>query len=80
MAPVVKELGLGGQSLAEQLLGGDRGTIRKGIHELESGITGVDNYKGRGRRKAEEHWPTLLVDIQSIVDSQSQMDPGFNSA
>jgi transposase len=79
MAQVVKELGFGGQSIAEKRLGWDRGTIRKGIHELESGITGVDNYKGRGRRKAEEHWPTLLVDIESIVDSQSQMDPGFNS-
>lgn len=79
MAQVVKELGFGGQSVAEKILGWDRGTIRKGIRELESGITCVDNYKGRGRRKVEEHLPTLLADIQSLVDSQSQIDPHFNS-
>lgn len=75
MAPTVKELGFGGQSLAERELGWDRGTIRKGIQEWESGIICVDNYKGRGRRKAEEHLPNLLADIKSIVDSPSQIDP-----
>jgi transposase len=79
MARTVKELGFGGQSLAERELGWDRGTIRKGIQEWESGIICVDNYKGRGRRKAEEHLPNLLTDIKSIVDSQSLIDPTFQS-
>jgi hypothetical protein len=79
MAQVVKELGFGGASIAEQPPGWDRGTIRKGIHELKSGITGVDNYQGRGGHKAEEHLPTLLAALQSIVDSQSQIVPHFKS-
>jgi transposase len=75
----VVERGYGGQLLVEKELGWDRGTIRKGIKELESGITCIDNYRARGRKKAEEHLPSLLSDIKSIVDSQSQTDPSFKS-
>lgn len=79
MALTVKELGLGGQSVAELELGWDRGTIRKGIRELNSGIVCVDNYSARGRKRAEEHLPHLLSDIQALVDQQSQTDPSFKS-
>jgi hypothetical protein len=79
MALTVKDLGFGGQSRANKELGWDRDTVRKGVRELETGITCVDNYKGRGRKKAEDNLPELLVDIQSIVDSQSQTDPTFKS-
>ena len=53
--------------------------IRKGIKELTSGITCVDNFHLKGRWKAEEHLPTLLEDIKKLVDSQSQTDPSFKS-
>lgn len=79
MALTVKELGVGGQSKAARELGWDRGTIRKGTYELQTGITCVDNYSARGRHRAEEYLPHLLEDIQSIVDSQSQTDPSFKS-
>jgi Rhodopirellula transposase DDE domain len=79
LAQIVSELGYGGQLLVEKELGWDRGTIRKGMKELESGITCIDNYQARGRKKAEEHLPSLLSDIKSIVDSQSQTDPSFKS-
>ncbi|QFS50061.1 Transposase [Nostoc sphaeroides CCNUC1] len=79
MASTVQGLGLGGQRLAESELGWNRDTIRKGIRELESGITCVDNMSGKGRYKAEEHFPNLLEDIKNIVDSQSQIDPSFKS-
>ena len=79
MALTVKELGLEGQSVAELELGWDRGTIRKGIRELNSGIVCVDNESARGRLRAEEHLPHLLSDIQAIVDQQSQTDPSFKS-
>ncbi|RCJ30260.1 transposase, partial [Nostoc sp. ATCC 53789] len=69
----------GGKSIAERELGWNRVTIGKGIKELNSGITCVDNYQGRGRKKAEEHLPTLLEDIKKLVDSQSQIDPTFKS-
>lgn len=38
MAKVVKMLGKGGQRYAEKELGWNRRPIRKGLHELESGI------------------------------------------
>jgi hypothetical protein len=80
MARVVKLLGKGGQSQAKRELGWDRDTIRKGLHELESGIRCIDNYGARGRKRAEEHLPNLLKDIQDIVDGQSQTDPSFESS
>ena len=78
-AQTVIELGYGGQLLAEKELGWDRGTIRKGINEFKSGITCVDNYEARGRKRIEENLPRLLEDIKKLVDSQSQTDPSFKS-
>ncbi len=79
IAQTVGVLGQGGQSLAERELGWNRVTIGKGIKELNSGITCVDNYQGRGRKKAESHLPNLLEDIKKLVDSQSQIDPSLKS-
>ena len=79
MARTVKELGLGGQRRAERELGWSRMLIRKGTRELESGIPIPDNFSARGRKRAEDHLPTLLTDIQGIVDSQSQTDPQFRT-
>ena len=79
MARTVKALGSGGASRAERELGWNRKTIRKGIHELESGMTCVDAYACRGRKRAEEHLPNLLEDIRAIVDGQSQTDPQFKT-
>ena len=78
-AQTVISLGYGGQLLAQKELGWDRNTIRKGIRELTSNITCVDNYSARGRYKAELHLPNLLKDIKGLVDSQSQTDPSFKS-
>ena len=79
MAQTVLSLGYGGQSLAERELGWNRVTIGKGIKELKTGITCVDNYQARGRKKIESHLPRLLEDIKKLVDSQSQTDPSFKS-
>jgi DNA-binding protein Fis len=43
MAKVVRELGIGGQTLAEQELGWNRGTIRKGMQEFTSGVAIQDS-------------------------------------
>ena len=75
MARTVKELGPGGQRCAERELGWNRGTLRKGTHEWQSGFTCLDAFSARGRKRAEDHLPNLLSDIQAIVDSQSQADP-----
>lgn len=79
MARTVRCLGAAGQRHAERELGWNRGTIRKGMHELTSGIRCVDAFYARGRNRAEEHWPTLLPDIKAIVDAQCQTDPTFRT-
>lgn len=79
MARTVRALGEGGQRLAERELGRNRGTIRKGQHELEQGIICLDAYTLRGRKRSEKHLPNLLTDITAIVDGQSQADPQFRT-
>jgi hypothetical protein len=74
-ARTVKELGPGGQRCAERELAWSRVTIRKGRRELTSGFTCLDACALRGRKRAEDHLPELLSDMQAIVESQSQMDP-----
>jgi hypothetical protein len=79
MARTVQALGEGGQRRAERELGWNRGTIRKGLHELSHGIVCVDAFSARGRKRSEEHLPNLLSDITAIVDGQSQADPQFRT-
>jgi hypothetical protein len=79
MARTVQSLGEGGQRHAEAEFGWNRVTIRKGMHELTSGITCCDAFSLRGRFRAEEHLPNLLIDIKDIVTSQSQADPRFRT-
>ena len=50
MARTVRALDEGGQRLAERELGWNRGTIRKGQHELEQGIVCIDAFSSRGRK------------------------------
>ena len=76
---VVKALGKGGQRRAEAELGWDRGAIRKGIRELESGFQCYDNFAARGRQAAQEHLPNLLADIKAIAEAESQTDPTFKT-
>jgi len=79
MARTVKELGHAGQQRAARELGWGRMTIRKGVRELDSGLVCLDAFPLRGRKRAEDHLPTLLTDIQAIVDGQSQADPQFRT-
>jgi len=79
MARTVKELGPGGQQRAARELRWGRMTMRKGMRELASGVSCIDAFNLRGRKRAEGHLPNLLTDIRAIVDSQSQADPQFRS-
>ena len=79
MARIAQLLGPGGQRQAERELGWNRVTIRKGLHELTSGVRCVDAFCMRGRKRSEEHLPTLLEDIKSLVDAQCQTDPTFQT-
>lgn len=79
MAEVVKNLGYGGQTIAERELGWNRRTIRKGMQELEQGMSIADSFKLRGRKPTEDRLPNLVEDMRSIVEPQSQTDPSFKS-
>jgi hypothetical protein len=79
MARTVGAMGRGGQRWAQEHLGWCRETIRKGAHELRTGMTCVDAFHCRRRKPAEEHLPRLLDDIRSIADGQSQADPKFQT-
>jgi hypothetical protein len=79
MAKTVSAMGRGGQIWAEAHLHWNRETIRKGMHELRTGLTCVDAFHCRRRKPAEEHLPRLLDDIRAIADGQSQADPKFQT-
>ena len=79
LAKVSKAIEKGGQRIVAKVFNVSRDTIRKGTHELESGITIIDAYNARGRKKVEEKFPNLLEDINDIVDCQSQTDPNFKT-
>jgi hypothetical protein len=80
LARTVAAMGRGGQVWAEAHLGWNRETIRKGMHELRTGMTCLDAFHCRRRKPAEEHLPRLLEDIRSIADGQSQADPKFQTS
>ena len=78
-AKVVKALGQGGQRRVEEELGWNRGTIRKGLTELEGGFAYLDQFRKRGRKPVTAHWPTLLDDLKAIAEAVSQTDPTFQT-
>jgi hypothetical protein len=79
MAKTVKELGAGGQYAAEKELGWNRGTIRKGMHELATGISSIDAFNMRGRKSYIEVLPCLLDDIREIAEHNTQTDATFRT-
>jgi len=79
MAKSVDACGYGGQRWAQERLQWNRGTIRKGQRELHSDETAVEEFSKRGRKKAEEHLPSLLSDIKAIAAPVSQADPTFRT-
>ncbi len=78
-AGVVRTLGRGGQCYVANTLNWGRNMIRKGEHELSSGIDFEDQFHLRGRKPAEHHLPNLLNDIKEIIEPCSQTDPTFKS-
>ena len=60
------------QALASRLVAAH--LCRVGKHAL------LDVFTARGRKRAEDHWPSLLADIQALVNSQSQNRPPVSHA
>ena len=78
MAQTVQALGLSQRQVA-LALGWARDTVRKGLHELHSGITCFDNFSARGRKPIEVRLPSLLADICDLVQDHLQTDPTFQT-
>ena len=66
MAQITIALGEGGQRQAQDELGWNRGTIRKGIRELRGEEIEEKTYL-RGRKSIETHFPMLMDDIRAII-------------
>jgi hypothetical protein len=77
MARTVQALGEGGQRLAERELNWNRVTMRKGMHEVESGLMCVDGFRLRGRKRSEDHLPNVLKDITAIVGRSTVSHESF---
>ena len=75
MAPV--GMGRGGAAWAKRELGWDRTTVRKGLHELETGVVCLDNIQLRGRKGFAAKVPQLRNDLRTIGEASSQTDPTF---
>ena len=79
MASVVKGLGRGGARQAETGLGWDRTTLRKGLHELNSGVVCLDAVSQRGRKPLEAKLSGLEADLREMGEGTSQTDPTFRT-
>lgn len=64
---------------AEETFGWGRDAVKKGLHELRGGISCVDNFSARGRRKTEEKYPEIVCRIEALVEPESQADPKFQT-
>lgn len=53
--------------------------MRKGVQELKTGIDFPDAASNPGRKRTEERLPTLIEDMERILDGQSQTDATFQS-
>ena len=64
---------------AEKELGWNRVTLAKALDELRGGFCFIDHYHLRGRKRAEDHLPTLLDDLHKLAERHSQTDPTFRT-
>lgn len=78
-ASLAMEYGYGGESYIATEFNIGRDTIRKGIHELRTGIRIEDAFNMRGRKGIDTVLTEIKHDIKEIIDSQSQTDPKFDS-
>ena len=73
-------LGHGGIALVERATGISRSTITRGIREVESGASGElpperTRRAGGGRKRATEKDPTLIADLDALVEPMTLGDP-----
>lgn len=78
VATEAKSLGRGGIALVARATGVSRSTITRGIRELESGHVvdpGQVRRAGAGRKPKEEADPTLVADLEGLLEASVAGDP-----
>jgi len=80
LAEVTMELCGGNARRAERRFGWGRATIDKGLHELQSGIRCLENFRARGRPRWEDQDTQLAQDIRELVEPHTQADPELKSS
>ena len=65
---------------AERDFGWGRQTVQKGLHESQSGIRCLENFKARGHRRTEDQNPQLAQDIRDIMEPHTYTDPELKSS
>jgi transposase len=70
-------LGRGGISRMARVVGISRPTITRGVNELNSAEPVLDRVRrpGGGRKKASDKEPSLLTELEKLVDPSSRGDP-----
>jgi transposase len=79
-AQVCLTLCCGNPRQAERRFGWGRHTVRKGLHEYQSGIRCLENFQTHGRRRTEDQNPQLAQDIRTLVEPQTYTDPELRSS
>jgi hypothetical protein len=79
-AEVCLALCCGSPRQAERHFGWGRETLAKGLHEYQSGLHCLENFRARGRHRSEDQDPQLAQDIRAIVEPQTFADPELKSA
>jgi len=77
-ATEAKALGHGGIALVERATGVSRSTIQRGLRELEAGeplSSDRERRSGGGRKPTTEKDPTLLTDLDALVEPTELGDP-----
>lgn len=76
-AAEANSLGHGGISRVARVIGISRPTITRGVKELNAALPGSERIRlaGGGRKKAAEKAPSLLTDLEKLVDASSRGDP-----
>ena len=76
-AAEARALGYGGMTRVARASGLSRPTIERGLSELEGSSPPTDRIRhaGGGRKRRESQDPTLLADLEALVDPQSRGDP-----
>ena len=76
-ASEAKALGHGGVSLVSLACGLSRKAIRKGIQEIETGVTleGRIRRSGGGRKPITQSDPKLVDRLEAMIDAQTRGDP-----